>query len=291
MYRKKFNYIALPLLALTLLLGGCDRFFNPFSDDGQLARVGERVLTVSDLQGIFTPGLTPEDSVKLQNDYVQMWVRKQLKAAQAEEMFPEAVPGIERLVDEYRTSLLGVKLDEYWNTIHPDTVVTDDELERYWRENARDYVLDRDIVKGRVAIIPDSYRQRARLRELMRWGKDGDEQDFREICLKGNIRWEEFSSWTDASAFLSHLPADRAVSDEKVLSEERVGEIRQGDDWYCYYVTARRRAGDQQPLERVAPTIRNVLTVRRRAEMIRSREDSLMEAARAENRFTINTDH
>ncbi|MDR2886237.1 MAG: hypothetical protein LBU95_05600, partial [Rikenellaceae bacterium] len=64
MYKGTAFHIA--LLLLVLLAGaGCRRFVNTIAGDRLLARVGERTLYISDVKDIFTPGITPADSLAL----------------------------------------------------------------------------------------------------------------------------------------------------------------------------------------------------------------------------------
>ena len=68
--------------------------------------MGDSKLFAYDVSTIFTPGLSAEDSLKLLESYVDQWVKKQLKIEEAERMFEESQEDIDRLVQEYRNSLL-----------------------------------------------------------------------------------------------------------------------------------------------------------------------------------------
>ena len=114
---------------LLVAMASCQRFPNPFFDSKNkvLAEVGDSKLFAYDVSTIFTPGLSAEDSLKLLESYVDQWVKKQLKIEEAERMFEESQEDIDRLVQEYRNSLLTHKVDQFYVDKYIDTLFTADQ--------------------------------------------------------------------------------------------------------------------------------------------------------------------
>jgi hypothetical protein len=277
------------VLLLVLLAGaGCRRFANTIAGEKLLARVGERTLYLSQVEDIFTPGIAPADSVKLLENYIDKWVRGQLKIVEAERRFSDAVPDVERMVEEYRSSLLSIKLDDYWAGEASDTTFTAAQIAQYYEEHKGDFILDRTIVEGRIVVVPESYRQRNSLKQTMMWTTEEQREEFREVCLKYNFHWEDFPLWTDYPVFLSSLPAERSIPDGKLLQATTVQELLHEGNYYYVLITARRTAGMTMPLVRAEGMIKLSLAARRRAEAIRSREDSLMALAIEKHDLVIN---
>ncbi len=284
---KRSAYTVVVLLVL-VYGAGCRRFINPLTGDKMLARAGDEVLSVSEVKGIFTPGMTPEDSLKLLEKYVDMWVKRQLKIQQAEKLFPESMPDVERMVQEYRGSLLGVKLDNYYTEGKVDTAFSSKEIFDYYTDNRADFLLDRSIVRARLVKVPDDYRQRTKVKEMLRWETEERKQDFVDFCQKNGFEMREMAVWTDFSDLLAVLPASRNKSDEQVLRADGVQEYRDGDTWTYLLVTDRRVAGDALPLERAQEAIKRMLANRRRTELIRAYEDSIYMEAQKNKTIVIN---
>ena len=266
---------------LCVLLAGCKECPNPFAGDKVLARVGERTLLMGEVTSIFTPGLTPSDSVKLLESYVDMWVKKQLKVQEAERMLGGAQRDIDRMVEDYRNSLLSFKIDQYYVDRELDTLFTDGDIRQ-------SYDLDRPIVRGVIVRIPATYRQQAKLKELMRSAKETDRQDFLDICQKNDFELKEFPAWTEWAEFVSPLPVRRSGGAEEPKRGE-IAEYAEGGSRYLVLVTDYLGVGQANPVERVREVIRRVLFNQRKSEIIRRYEDSIYRAAVEDDRIVINT--
>ena len=268
---------------LCVLLAGCKEFPNPFAGDKVLARVGERTLLMGEVTSIFTPGLTPSDSVKLLESYVDMWVKKQLKVQEAERMLGGAQRDIDRMVEDYRNSLLSFKIDQYYVDRELDTLFTDGDIRQYYDLHRSDFVLDRPIVRGVIVRIPATYRQQAKLKELMRSAKETDRQDFLDICQKNDFELKEFPAWTEWAEFVSPLPVRRSGGAEEPKRGE-IAEYAEGGSRYLVLVTDYLGVGQANPVERVREVIRRVLFNQRKSEIIRRYEDSIYRAAVEDDR-------
>lgn len=258
---------------------GCQRM-NPFSEGKVIARVGDKKLYERDVQSLFTPGITPQDSVKLLESYVDVWVRKQLKVREAEAMFGDGQQDIDKLVEEYRNSLLTHKLDQYYIDHRLDTLYDHNAIAEYYRAHRDDFILDRALVKGVIVKLPDNFRQRKELKEMM-CGNGERYQDFLDISRKNDFELHEFLTWSDFAEFTAQLPASADRQHAELLATRGVTEFRQDGDIYYACVQESLRAGDPSPVERVSDVIRRTLVNQRKQEIVRSYEDSLYRSASA----------
>ena len=273
----KFFRIAV-LFACTVALGASCRQINTLFEEEAVAKVGDAKLYMSEVRTIFTSDLTPQDSLKLLERYVDAWVKRQLKIQKAEQMFPEAAPDIERLLEDYRSSLLSYKLDQYYVDSRIDTLLTAEDVEGYYNEHKADFVLDRAIVKGVIAKLPDNHRQKAQIKELM--AASGEKyQDFMELSRKNGFEVQEITAWTDFADFLNMLPTTKLRDYDEMLTKAGVQEMKDGSDLYYVLITSYLRAGDTNPVERVGETIRRVMLNQRRQDIIRNYEDSIYNEA------------
>lgn len=255
----------------------CDRR-GVFVDDGTLAVVGDKKLTLGQVAGIFPPGITPQDSLILLESYVDVWVKQQLKVREAELMFSESTADIEQMVNDYRNSLLTHKLDQYYIDNRVDTLITDAQIAAYYNERRSDFLLDRNIVRGRIVRLPQSFRLKAKLKELMP-GEGDKYQDFHDTALKNGFAVSEFNSWTDFSEFCAELPVNRQTNYDALLNASGVTEMTQGNDLYYIYIADRKKTGEEAPLERVRASIKQIIFHQRRLDVLRNYEDSIYRRA------------
>ncbi len=281
------------LIALCLLVfASCRRIVDTFTGDQLLARVGKEELHLSDVATLFTPSVSPADSLALLESYVDRWVKQQLKIQQAELRFSASAPDIERQVREYRNSLLTNKLDSYYVEQLLDTVCSEEQIADYYDAHRGEYVLDRPLVMGRIVKVHEDYRQRGRLRDLLRWTSDKNKADFMGMVEKNKMEFWESADWVDYSDFLFRLPTRRRASDRDIFEERGIQEVYDGasDSWLYFIITDRLRKGDRIPLSRAREMIVRSILSARRAEVIRNYEDSIYRAGVAEKQIVIHVD-
>ncbi len=279
------RYLIIVALAV-VAAAGCRRL-NPFAEEQLVAQVGDERLYLSDITPIFTMPLKPEDSIRVVERYVDAWVMRQLKMRQADELFRDSEPEIDKMVEDYRASLLTHKLDQYHVDAKIDTALTDNELTEYYAAHRNDFALDRTLVKGVVVRLPANHTRRVQVRGLMSVGGERY-QDFLELSLKNNFDVHDVTEWMDFSEFLRLLPTNNRRDYEDMLTHEGVQEMRDGDDLYLVLIRSYIRRGEPAPIEQVREDIRRVILNQRRQEIVHAYEDSLRNAALANKKLRVN---
>lgn len=269
----------------------CKRLLNPFTtDDAVVASVGERQLLSKDIQHIFTQNMSAEDSLVILESYTNMWVLTQLKLERAELMFSESQEDIDKMVEEYRNSLLNYKLDQHHIEKNINATVTDDNITEYYNKNNREFRLDKIIAKGRVVKVPKTYRQRDKLHELMRSSNSEKQQDFIDICDKNNFQLITLDNWVDFNEFLGYLPTIKGDNNTKLLNTMEVQSMVDDSSEYLFNISESRSRGDVVPIELTRDKIRKIILNQRRVNVIKIYEDSLYLKAKQEGRVIINID-
>lgn len=283
-------FLKIMLCGVVVMVVSCQRFSNPFSDNKNkvLAEVGDVRLFSYDVSTIFTPGISAEDSLKLLESYVDQWVKKQLKIAEAEQMFEESQEDIDRLVQEYRNSLLTHKVDQFYVDKYIDTLFTADQIRQYYEEHKADFVLDKTMVKARIVRMPERHPQQKKIEELLLSPREESLQDLTELCVKNDFELTELNQWTDFSTLLLQLPTDRTQGNDELLVTSKIHEFEANTSKYYVRVLAVRKAGDYTPLESVTEVIRRVLFNQRKESIIRSHEDSLYARALEKKEILVN---
>lgn len=272
------------LAAFAALLAGCGERPSYFAGDTLLAKAGHRELYLQEVVRLMPEGLKGDDSTEFAALYVDRWIKKQLKLQEAEELFSSSADDIDALVEEYRQSLLIRKLDQYYIDSRIDTTFTENEIQRYYNSHLTDFTLNGVLIKGRILRFGDTYRQPRKLMTLMRAVAPGPRKDLADLCAKNGFTLTEYDGWVDFKTFLGNLPVVGARDYTPLLASSDVQQMRDDNSIYYFQITAVRRAGDPQPLEMVRSTIRRILFNRRQSEIIRAREEEMLEKARAERK-------
>ena len=232
-YKKLFTLHSSPFTLLLLILiastgTGCRRLPSPFAGERVLARAGKETLRLMDLEAVLPVTITGADSVKWVENYVDRWVRDNLKLQEATMIFGDDTAD-EELVTAYRNSLITRRLDEHFiQQMAGDSLYTEKDLTDFYNSNRGDFVLDRSIVKGRVVAFPAGFRQRARLRELFGSWNDGARDEVTAMARKNDFTVREVNEWMEYSQFLALLPTRRNASYEGELGRTGVQEMTDG---------------------------------------------------------------
>ncbi len=273
---------------LVMLLTACQELPRYFSGDEVVAEAADHELLRRDVEAAVPQGIVGEDSVAFVNLYVDRWIKRQLKVAEAEQLFSSSEGDIDRMVEEYREALLIRKLEQHYVDLKIDTIFTAEEIAAYYKQHKSDFKLDHTLVKGRIVRIPEHFRQASQLKALMGSGDESRRQDFRDICAKNDFVVHELTEqWVDFSEFLALLPTLRSESYDKLLASSSVQEMSGRNFRYYFQIVSVLRDGDAIPLERVEPMIRRILFNNRQSEIIRSHEEALYEAGVGEGRVKI----
>jgi hypothetical protein len=133
------------LVTLALFCWQCGDSDNPPKEGDQLlAKVYNKTLYRSELDGIVPEGSTPNDSILMVTAYAQRWVRDQLLMYEAERNIPKDL-NIDQLVRDYRASLVRYNYEEQIISERLDSTVSETELREYYESNTDQFQLESTI--------------------------------------------------------------------------------------------------------------------------------------------------
>jgi hypothetical protein len=277
-------------MAVLLSMVGCRRIEDkqPKTPGFEVARVGQSVLYSDALKGVVPEGVSSEDSLKLIESYVDSWARKEFKTQQAHRILANSSQEIDRLVEEYRNSLLIRKLDQYYvDGYVTDSLYGEADLLNYYETHKNEFKLSVDIVKGRIVAMPKNFPQKAKIKELIK-GKNGEAlNDLQAMCEKNKLTYVAFNEWTDYSTYLQALPTKRNQTYGHLLREGVVGDMIDNQTLYYFIITEFKTSGSVSPYERIKGMIRLAVEKQRREEIVRQCDDSLYRAAISDNNVVI----
>ena len=275
---RRFFEIAI-VLVLLACAGACGSWSGYKADDEMVARVGGNYLYRSELAAAMPSGIAAADSLNYSRAFIEKWIIGQLKQQEAEKLFSESEEDIDRLVEEYRRSLLVYRLDRHYIESEPCGDISDNDIAAYYKEHKSDFKISQPMVKGEIFAMSESFRRREQMLKWYESPKPESREDFVESCRKNNLLHLEFNEWVSFSDFLSNLPLLRTSRNEELLGSRKVQKIHHNKTYYYFRITNVLKAGDAMPLEMVKDNIRQILISRHRAEVIHGQEERIMSNA------------
>lgn len=281
----KFSVLAL----LVVFITGCSQLFNGNHNDKIIAVVGNKKLTYSELKMAVPADMKEIDSISFAQNYIEKWVRNQLLLEKAElNMDRETQQSIDIMIENYRTSLFLFKYQQMLIQEKLDTIVTEAQIEEYYKKHAGNFRLDSNVVKAIFVQIPKSLHDGY---QVSNWIKKQTEENMislEDYCYQNARNFYMGEEWQYFNAILEYIP--RNVSNqEQFLKYNRYLEA--SDSLYRYYlaITDYKLKSDTTPLLFVKPQINDILINHRKVKLIKDLEINIYNDAVNQQKFTIYT--
>jgi hypothetical protein len=275
-----FN-LFLPVILLPVLMA-CNSH-SQRKNENPLARAYGNYLYMSDIQGLIPSGTTPEDSASLVKSYIELWIKKKAVVNKAEFNLTAAQRNIDKLLEEYRTSLLTYEYEKQMVEQKLDTVVSDSEVQSYYYQYKQDFALQDPIIKGVYFRILRSSSKIGEFRNLA--------HSYGELALKRLIdlgaqvaeytdSFEE--NWISFPLLMQKMPG--TVQDPKQFLQ-RYKYLEAEDSRYFHFarIIDYKLPGEAAPLEFVKQEIRDVLLNKRKMDFLKKLEESIYNEAVIQN--------
>lgn len=245
------------------------------ADDEAVARVGSAYLYRSELAAMMPNGVVAADSVSCSNAIISKWIVSQLKQLEAEKLFAESNREIDRLVEEYRRSLLVNRLDRHYIESEPCGEISEKRIADYYNTHKADFLVKQPMVKGEIVAMKESYRRRTQMAERFKSSTGESRKDFVEMCRKDKLPYLQFEEWTPFSDYCSNLPLLRNANHDDMLASRSTQQIHHDRMYYYYRITEVLKVGDAMPLEMAKESIRQILTNAHNAEVVARHEEEI----------------
>jgi hypothetical protein len=277
----------IPLIALLLLLVQACSLFTETEQEEPVARVFENYLYPSDLTKVIPSGTNNEDSALLAKRYTDTWVKDMLMMRKAEESLTEEQMDFEAQIEEYHRSLLIYTYRQNLLQQKMDTMVNEQEINAYYEENSKNFVLEKNVIKGTFIKVPLSAPD---LDQLSRWSWSNREQDLDQMekyCISYAEKYNDFNdTWIDFSTIKDQLPI-RISDPVRYLNSYR--NINTSDSLFRYlvHISEHLTLGEVAPVEWVKEDITNILLNRRKLQCIKDLENRVYSEGVSKNQFEI----
>lgn len=277
-------YITFFLIAA---ITSCNLIDTPTEDRTKIARVYDTYLYLEDVLGQIPRGLPEEDSVLLLQNIIYKWGREQLLIKKAEFNLQDDVSDIDDLVENYRNDLLKFAYQQEYVDDHLDTLISEEEMNSYYMENAQNYELKENILKARYYLFPKDMDD---LKKTKRWflGKSESYQNKFEdavfnyalIAIEDDTSWIPFEELVKVIPLKTYNQQEFLMRNKKVTLEDTLG-------LYCLEIQEYKTMDDVSPLPYVRKTLRSVILNQRKLDLIRKMEEEIFNAAYEKKDFEI----
>ncbi len=284
---RSSSLLSTVLIFGALMLSSCDKLLLTSSDKRVVARAHNSYLYSSDLETIVPKNISPADSIVFVNNFINNWIRRQLLLHEAEETLLPAQKDFKQQLENYRNSLLIFEYESMIVEQKLDTVVSMQEIMRYYEQNKANFELKENIVRVNYMQIELNSSDLNRLRRQWQILGPNEKQAIERYSIENGLRLRlDSDSWLHFNDLTKEIPI-RTYNQEEFLSRNR--DIEVYDSLYIYFV----RFHDFRIKESVAPLsiqedkIRKIIINRRRLDIIQNTQDLIFNKGLKNNYFEI----
>jgi len=266
-----FCFIKLtPLIMLfSFLFSACNGSGVASGQHEILVKVNDRIVTREEIEAQIPKGTSAEDSLVRAGSLVKKRVIDMLMDDVAYKNLGDEKAEIDRLVNEYRRSLIRYR---YQERIVNDKVLANireyDQL-TYYEDNKEQFVLNENIIKGLFLKAPINAPG---LDSVRIWYVSRSEESLEKIekySLQNAINYDYFyDRWVLFNEVLEKIP-HRISNLTQFLKVNNHMEV--SDSLYVYFldISDRQLVGNVAPLDYVQTQIQNMLVNRRKIDFLR----------------------
>ena len=283
------NKIFLTIINL-IVLCSCD-FINQENLDTPIARVNDSYLYQKDIKNLIFENTSKDDSTLIVTNFINRWATKQLLIDQSIiNLTQEKQDAYNNLVNQYKTDLY---IEAYKSSIvakRLDSVITFEELEKFYNQNKENFKLNDDLLKIRYIHIDENF---SNTKELVEKFKRFDSIDKNELT-KLSIKFKAFnlndSIWIKNDLLIGVLPVLKQ-NNIQVLKKTNFTQLQDSLGVYLVKIEAVLKTNDIAPLSYVKPTIEQIVINKRKQEILKKIEKEITIDAIKNKNFELFTEN
>ncbi|HJW31572.1 MAG TPA: hypothetical protein VJ508_20245 [Saprospiraceae bacterium] len=231
-----------------------------------LAQVFDYKLYYDDIKDLLQGYTNPEDSVQQVRSLTDHWVRDRLILVEAEKNFPKEA-NMNKLLEDYRQSLLRHFFEQQAIEQRLDTVITEQNLLDYYEANKEQHRLEAGIWRGYYFKFK---KPQIRGDKIMNWWRTFPQQHFTEVMdympRHAKTNWSDTTQWHELNAVIQLFP-EGTLSESSIRSNRSVARADQ-EYYYLLFPLEVYYKQDIAPLSRIREQAARYIIHQRELELL-----------------------
>ena len=266
---------------LLIAITSCQYFDDDKNDKGKpLASVHKSNLYYKDIATLIPKNLSKSDSVLMVKSIIKDWaIQELLKQKASQNLTQQENITYNKLVQDYKESLLINGYKERLVQQRLDTLISEEEIAKYYNLNKSNFRLNEELIKIKYLHFGNDLLDQ---KELIKLFKSDDYQDLvalenQELNFKA-INLND-STWIRLEDVLLKIPKFKQEPRDYLLKKSKY--IQKEDSLGLYLVAVKDvlKRNDIAPKNYIEPTIKQMILHKRKLELIRDIEKTLLNDA------------
>jgi len=245
-----------------------------------IARVGNSYLYKEDIQNLVPKGAAKEDSLLIINSYIDRWATKKILIEAAERNIGEEQK------KEYATLINQYKIDLYTKAYieaivkrSVDTLVSNEELKKYYDENKENFKTNGNLVRLRYINLDNENPKLSTITDKFFNFNKKDSKFWESNSLQFNSFAFNDSIWVDMGQVYEKLPVINPENRDELVQPGKKIQIVDKGALYLVKISNVIGRNELSPFEYIKPTLKEIIINKRKLELIKKFEKEITEDA------------
>lgn len=226
-----------------------------------------------------TLGLSPEDSMRVAQQYISQWAKDVLVYDKAQ---AHKQQGIEMMVANYRRSLYVQAYEQSLIEKRMPKTIMDSTIVQIYQQMPDRFRLDESIMKGILVVVPNDAPN---IDKLRKWLEEQEMDNIEKYAYQNAQGYELFDDkWLTTSDMIRRIPIEHAELETRLKTNNRI-EVADSLRTYILEVTEKCLKGEQMPLDYARPEIEQVVLSARQVEFLQKERERLYNEAIQEKKI------
>ncbi|WP_347174436.1 hypothetical protein [Polaribacter uvawellassae] len=245
-----------------------------------IASINSNYLYSKDIESLIPKNISKNDSALIVKSIINNWAVQELLKQKAEENLTlQENTTYSKLVQDYKESLLINGYKERLIQQQLDTVISEDEIADYYNVNKANFRLNEELIKIKYLHFGNDLLDK---KEIIKHFKSDKEEDLialenQELNFKA-INLND-STWIKLADVLLKIPKFKEEPREYLLKKSKYVQKEDSLGLYLVAVKDVLKRNDIAPINYITPTIKQLILHKRKLELIRDIEKTLLNDA------------
>jgi hypothetical protein len=220
------------------------------------------------------------DSSARLKQFVEKWIENQIIVQAAEETLSDEEKNKEKLINDYRNSLLVFEYHQKMAQNQMDTSVSEQEIQNYFNNNLGNYLLRKNIVKIKYLKISKTVADVNKIKKLIQ--NSSKEND--ALLLKyAEDKADNFyldSNWLFLDDITKEIPLNENYNQQRFLANNKYIQLEENNILYILYIIDFKIKNSVSPIEFEKEKIKDILLYQRKLKYLKDLEKNLIKNAK-----------
>lgn len=246
-----------------------------------VAKYKKNKLYLEDISNQFKPFLSKEDSAMEVQAMANSWLQQQVLLDIASKNLGDSIAQFDRLIEDYKKSLL---IYHYENTLSHqslDTAVADSALFAYYEQNKQNFELKRNIVKIWYAKFNVNFSTLGQVIPSFKSNTEDALAYVQEFCEQyAENYFVSSSDWLYFDEIRKEIPLDPSYDQSAFISNNKFRQFKDEEYVYLLKIVDYKVKNSLSPFELVRNEIKQMILNERRVALLKQNQRKLLKKAK-----------